>query len=527
MQDKTKTGAQVKGVYEMGRTQRAAKNIVFGYVSNLTYMLLGFVLRTIFIQKLGDTLLGIDGLYTNILSVVSLAELGIGTAMNYSLYLPAANADTEKLKSYMLFFKKIYLVIAAAVALFGVCVIPFLPYIVKNTIGLTARELTGYYLIFLFNTVSTYFMAYKYSLVNAEQKNYIQTNAATLSKMITAAIQIVILLTTANFLAYLLTVAVVELLQKIIMNFYLNRKYPYLKEKEVQRLDRAETSKIAADTRALAIQKAGDAARLQTDAIIISSFLNVSMVALVNNYNMIIAAVTGFVDIIFNSVISGFGNLIATEGRERQYTVFKVYRFAAAWLYGYTALGFWFLLSALIGYVWGEERILGLAVVFCIVLDYYLKGERVVLYNFKTAAGIFKEDKYLAFMQGIVNLIVSIVLVRRIGLAGVYIGTVLSGLPANLLRPFLIYRICFDKKVFAYFLTAAKYSLHLLLCAAVLQPVSAALLQSVTWGSILLMAAAVTVVFNGSFLLLFGRSAEFGYLYEKISRGRRGTGKSI
>lgn len=509
----------------MGRTRSAAKNIMFGYVSNLTYTLLGFVLRTVFILKLGDTLLGVDGLYANILSVVSLAELGIGTAMNYSLYGPVARQDTEKIKAYMGFFKKAYFIIAAVVAVIGLCVIPFLPYMVKNSIGLTARELTHYYLIFLFNTVSTYFMAYKYSLVNAEQKNYIQTNAATVSKIITAAIQIVILLTTANFFAYLLTVAVVELLQKLVMNSYLNRKYPYLQDKNIEKLDKEETDKIVSDTKALAIQKAGDAARLQTDAIIISSFLNVSMVALVNNYQMIITAVTGFVDIIFNSVISGFGNLIATESRERQYTVFKVYRFAAAWLYGYTALGFWYLLSPLIGFAWGEERILGFAVVFCIVLDYYLKGERIVLYNFKTAAGIFQEDKYLAFSQGIVNLILSVLLVQKIGLAGIYIGTVLSGLMANLIRPFLIYRICFDKKVWVYFVTVAKYSLHLLLCAGVLYPISRVLLHSVNIGTLLLMAAVVTILFNGSFFLFFGHGEEWRYLYHKLRRQQKDTGE--
>lgn len=514
----------------MGRTRRAAKNILFGYVSNLTYTLLGFALRTVFIWKLGDTLLGVDGLYTNILSVVSLAELGIGTAMNYSLYGPVAGGDTEKIKSYMRFFRRAYRVIAAVVALLGLCVIPFLPYIVRNTIGLTARELTNYYLIFLFNTVSTYFMAYKYSLVNAEQKNYIQTNAATVSKIITSVIQIIILLTTADFFAYLLTVAVVELVQKLVMNVYLNRKYPYLSDKNAAPLGKEETTRIAADTGALAIQKAGDAARLQTDAIIISSFLNVSVVALVNNYNMIITAVTGFVDIIFNSVISGFGNLIATEGRERQYEVFRVYRFAAAWLYGYTSLGFWFLLSPLIGYAWGEERILGFPVIFCIVLDYYLKGERIVLYNFKTAAGIFKEDKYLAFAQGIVNLILSVIMVQKIGLLGVYVGTVVSGLMANLLRPFLIYRICFEKRVVSYFRTVGKYSLHLLICAGILLAVRSLLPVSDTLPGILVLALLVTVVFNGSFVLIFGRSREFSYLYhqyKKISKKGKGEGTAV
>lgn len=496
----------------MGRVQYAAKNIIFGYVSNLTYLVLGFILRTVFLSRIGETLLGVNGLYTGILSVVSLAELGIGTAMNYSLYGPVAREDIGKIKSYMCFYRKAYRAIAAAVTVIGLLVVPFLPRIVKNSIGLTAGELTTYYLIFLFNTVSTYFMAYKYSLVNARQMNYIQVNAATISKIVTAIVQIIILLTAADFLLYLLAVAVVELLQKFVMNAYLNHRYPYLKERDGERLTKEETGKIVADTKALAIQKIGDAARLQTDTIIISTFLNVTLVGLLDNYKMIIASVTGFVDIVFNSVISGFGNLIATESKERQFALFGVYRFTAAWLYGFSALGFWYLLSPLVETAWGAQRVLGFSVIFCIVLDYYLKGERIVLYNFKTAAGIFREDKYLAFAQGIVNLILSLILVQKIGMLGVYVGTILSGWMANVIRPFLIYRISFDKNTAAYFKDTFIYGLQLAAAAAILWPVGRFVLAEKSWGSIILMAAAVTLVFNGLFFICFFRRAEFQYL---------------
>lgn len=502
----------------MGRVQYAAKNIIFGYVSNLTYLVLGFVLRTVFLSRLGETLLGVNGLYTGILSVVSLAELGIGTAMNYSLYGPVAQEDIGKIKAYMCFYRKAYRAIAAAVALLGLAVVPFLPVIVKNSIGLTAKELTVYYLIFLFNTVSTYFMAYKYSLVNARQMNYIQTNAATVSKIVTTVVQIIILLTTADFLWYLMTVAVVELLQKVIMNAYLNRRYPYLRQTDGERLSREETKKIVADTKALAIQKIGDAARLQTDAIIISSVLNVTLVGLIDNYNMIIVAVTGFVDIVFNSVISGFGNLIATESKERQLSLFRVYRFTAAWLYGFSATGFWFLLSPLVETAWGAGRVIAYPVIFCIVLDYYLKGERIVLYNFKTAAGIFKQDKYLAFAQGIVNLIVSIVLVQKIGLIGVYIGTLVSGVMANAIRPFLIYKLCFQKSPAGYFKDVLLYTLQLAVSAVILAPIGGILLAQKSWGRLIAMAVIVTVVFNGMFLILFRRREEFCYLKGIVMR---------
>ena len=177
----------------MGRIQKAGKNIIFGYISNLVILLVNFIQKTVFIYVLGRTLSGVNGVYTDVLSVLSLTELGIGTALNYSLYKPVAERDIEKVKSYMRFYKKAYLTIAGVIAVLGLAISPFLKFILKNPGNLTVRELTLYYYLFLFNTVISYFVTYKYSLVNAEQKNYIQTNITTLTKLATATVQIAVL----------------------------------------------------------------------------------------------------------------------------------------------------------------------------------------------------------------------------------------------------------------------------------------------------------------------------------------------
>lgn len=506
----------------MSRVRYAAKNIAFGYIGNITSTILGFVLRTVFIRKLDETLLGVNGLYTGILTMLSLAELGIGTALNYSLYAPVARGDIEKIKSYMLFYKKAYRAIAAVVAAIGIILVPFLNYVIKNPGDYSIQELTIYYLIFLFNTVSTYFVAYKYSLVNAEQKNYIQTNVLTLTKLITTISQIVVLLATANFLFYLLTAAVVELGQKIYVNHYLNRRYPYLKEKKVKPLEKEETQVIKDKTKALVYHKVGDVARLQTDSIIISSFIRVSLVGVVDNYTMVINSISGFVNIIFNSVISSFGNLIATESGEKQYEMFNIYRFVANWVYGLSAIGFYVLLTPLI-YLWlGEAWLLGNGVVALILIDYYFKGDRIVLSNFKTAAGVFEEDKYLALIQGAVNLVISIVLVQSMGLAGIYVGTIVSGLIANVTKPFIIYRVCFNKGAGEYFGDTAKKLLVLFMTLGIILFAGKFLLQQITLLSFGFTAAVIVLIYNSLFLLCFGRTKEFKYLVRLVKkRGKR------
>jgi len=502
----------------MGRIQKAGKNIIFGYISNLVILLINFAQRTIFIHVLGRTLSGVNGVYTDVLSVLSLTELGIGTALNYSLYKPVAERNYEKVKSYMRFYKKAYLIIAGVIAVLGIAISPFLKYILKNPGSLTMEELTLYYYLFLFNTVISYFVTYKYSLVNAEQKNYIQTNITTLTKIATAAVQITVLLLTRNFLFYLLAQSVVELLQKIFVTVYLNRLYPYLRDKDVARLTAQETQVVATKTRALICHKVGDVARLQTDKIIIASFVNVDTAAIVDNYVYIITYVGNFVNIIFDSVISGFGNVVATESKERQYLLFRVYRFFACWLFGFGAVGFFHLLSPFIGGVWlkDESWTLPQMTVTLLVMDFYFKGGRTVLLKFKIASGLFEQDKYLPLVQGALNLVVSIALVLKIGVTGVYVGTLLSGLLANLIRPGIIYRVCFEKKPWPYFRDSLKYIGVILAVGVVVLPIRRLVMEKVTLWTFILMALIVTLIYNLVFLAVFHKAEEFSYLWNAI-----------
>ncbi|WP_026520127.1 lipopolysaccharide biosynthesis protein [Butyrivibrio sp. FCS006] len=502
----------------MGRVKSATRNIAFGYVGQIATALMSFILRTVFIMHLNEDLLGINSTYGNILSLLNMAELGIGTALNFSLYGPVARGEKEKIKSYMQLYRKAYFIIACVVAAVGLLLTPFLQYFkLRSPENTSVRELTIYYLIFLFNTVSSYFVAYKYSLINAEQKNYIQTNIITITKVIVVFLQIIVVIVTKNFLLYLLTDAVVQLIQKIFVSKFLDKMYPFLKEKNVEKLSKEESDEVWKKTKALVFHKVGDVARLQTDALIISTFVEVAMAGVVDNYNMVISTVSNFVNIIFNSVISSFGNLIATESKEKQFSMFKVYRFFASWIYGFSCVGFMVLLTPLIRIWLGDHWILTSAAVYCILIDYYFKGDRIVLSNYKTAAGVFEPDKYLALIQGVVNLVISIVLVQTpLGITGIYIGTIVSGLIANVTKPIIIYRECFDMKAGSYFVDTAKYLASLVFVLVVSQLISVNVLANLNILTFILMAIIITVLFNGFYFVLYGRSEEFKYLTGKV-----------
>ncbi|MDO4284063.1 MAG: polysaccharide biosynthesis protein [Eubacteriales bacterium] len=510
----------------MGRVKAAAINITFGYIGTFATAIMSFILRTIFIRNLSAELLGVNDLYTNILSLLSMAELGIGTALNFSLYVPVARGDKEKIKSYMQLYRRAYYAIAMIIAVIGLALAPFLKYLIKDPGNITTRDLTIYYLIFLFNTVTSYFVAYKYSLVNAEQKNYIQTNVNTVTKIITVLFQIGVVVVTKNFYFYLLTDAAVQLLQKIFVNYYLNRLYPYLREKKVERLTKQESGEVWTKTRALLLHKVGDVARLQTSSLMISALISVSITGVVSNYNLIINTVSNFVNTIFNSVISSFGNLIATETKEKQFEMFQIYRFFAAWVYGYAATGFFVLITPVVRIWLGDSWVLPGSVVFLILADFYFKGDRVVLSNYKTAAGVFEPDKYLTLVQGAVNIVLGIVLAQLIGLEGIYIGTLVSGLIANIAKPVIIYRYCFDRSALSYFADTVK---HLLTVAAVTLLCMALRVWLIPQNSLLAavgMAILITVLFNGTFFLLYRGTPEFQYLYRLVRGKVRKSGRA-
>lgn len=455
----------------MSRLDYSIKNIKYSYLAAAIGAIVGFVTRTIFVKTLGTDYLGVNGLYANVLGMLSFAELGIGSAMNYSLYKPVANGDKEKIKSLMYLYKKTYRFIALIIFTIGIAIVPLLSYVIKDAGELSHDELVTYYLIFLFNTSVSYLVSYKFSLANAEQKKYIQTNITTVGKIITNIAQIFVLLMWRNYLAYLLIQSIVQLLQHVFTAFYFDKYYPLLKEKNILPLSKKEKAPIVKNIKALVLHRIAGVVVYQTDNILISSFISLSVVGIVSNYLMIIAFGTSLVSIIFNSVVSSFGNLIATESIEKQHNIFRTYRFLAFWLYGLTGILFYILLTPFVTIWMGTDKTIGEGTLLLLVINYYMTGQRVALLNFRDAAGAYSNDKYIAVAEAAVNLIASIFLVKRIGLLGIYLGTIISGLVSLLTRPVIIYNDLFQISSKEYYWDACFFICVLSLPAIVLKTI--------------------------------------------------------
>lgn len=502
---------------EESRSKNVQKNILWGNVSSITSLILSVISRSFFISYLGMEYLGVNGLFTNILGLLSFSELGIGTAMNYSLYKPIADNDTEKIKSLLQLYKKAYRIIATVISMVGIAIMPFLPKLVTD--AHQYGDLYIYYIIFLFNTVSSYFVTYKYSYISALQKEYIITNVNTIITFSIQACQIIIIVITRNFLAYLLVQSVLLLVQKIITVFYINKKFPILTDQDCQKLDEKTKKRIFSDVKALIVHKIGDASVHQTDNIIISVFVNTTTVGLVSNYIMIQSAVSRFTGIVFNSFTAGFGNLIAKDNKKKQEWVFNQYNFLGFWIFGFVTVAFISLsqpLMTLWGEMVGKNMLIDSVTMVLYFITIYLGGQSLTLYNFKVAAGIFNDDKWVALVQAIVNLIVSIGAIKIMGLPGVYFGTIVQRMVAIIWKPIIVYRKQFDKSALGYFVKFFRYLISTTLACIINCALLNILFSHVTIYNFFIMCVITAIVPNAIFLLLHVRDIEFKELLMRL-----------
>lgn len=500
------------------RTSFAARNSFFGLMGKALTLVTQFIARTAFIYILGRYYLGVNGLYTDILNVLSFAELGFGSAMTFALYGPVARGEEERIVQLLAFYRTVYRAIALVIAAVGLALTPFLQCIVMGAGSLSLFELRLYFLIFLANTVTSYFVTYKYGYLNALQRTYVQTNLETATTVAASVMQIVALFATRSFLVYLLSNTATLVASRVTIALYLNGRYPLLAKKPATRLPREERSSIINEVKGLSVHQFASVAVYATDSIIISAVpaLGIAVVGAVSNYNMIINAVSGILTVVLNGMVAGFGNLATSSSKEHFREVFEEAQFLGFWAYGLCSVCILVLISPFIE-IWagGEYLIDGMSLTL-IVLNFYLQGQSSVYNNARIAKGNFNMDKWWALAQALVNLVVSVVCAINFGLVGVYIGTVASRLLLVISRPCVTYRFLFGRSPLGYFRDLLVYlgasTAAYLLCRAICSLV----LVMDGWAAIICSAIVCLLVSNGLFLLVFGRSARFRAVYSRM-----------
>jgi O-antigen/teichoic acid export membrane protein len=455
------------------RLSNSIKNISFGLISQVVQMILGFVSRTIFIKYLAVEYLGVNGLFSNILSLLSLTELGITSAILYALYKPLAEKDEKKLAALVHFFSKVYRNIALIIAVAGLILVPFLHQIVENPPKQIQQDLELIYLLFLFNTVSSYFLQYKLSLLHADQKSYEVSKNSIFVFTIQNILQILVLVFFQNFIFYLIVQSVMQLSGNLIISNKVNKQYPFLKKYKDEKVDADLKKQIYNNVKATGVVKISGLLVNSTDNIILNYFSGLAMVGLLSNYNLLIGLASGLIIQVFANIKGSIANINVSESHEKIVQTFETINFANFWIYGLATIGVIFLLNDFITIWIGTKYVLPFSVVIALALNFFMMGMQNAVWTFKTTFGIFRQGQYVVFFTALINLALSFWLGSIFGLAGILYATALARLITNTwFDPYLVYKIALKLNPLDYFKKYIEYILVISFVLAILFGVS-------------------------------------------------------
>ena len=503
------------------RTKAATKNMAWGIISKIISLVLSFGSRTLFIYFLGKEYLGINSLYTEVLSMLSLAELGFGSAFTFAMYKPIASNDEEKIRKLISLFKKVYNTIAVVVAVMGLSLLPFLQHIVKGADSLALSDLRLYFVIFLANTVINYFVQYKTVYVNARMQSYVVTNIEMVTNFVIIVSQCVAILIFKNYLVYLLVHTSLLIASRFLISFYLNKKFPILTEAASAPLPEEDKKAIYKNVRGLVLHKFAGVAINSTDNLIISTMsgLGVIGVGLVSNYNTLINSVTAFINIVLSALTPGFGNLVASSSQKHYKEVFDEVNFYDFWIYGFCSIAFLVLIPPFITLWLGDDFLIDSAPFFLIILNVYIRGQSGVYTNARDAKGNFNLDKWVSVVEAIINLIVSIVCAKAWGLVGVYVGTIISTLFYAIAKPIKTYRFLYGESVRGYFADFLKYLVITVAAGVATYFVSTKIFAlGVSIPTFLLACVVVVLIPNGAFYIIFRRTKHMEQMINRVVR---------
>lgn len=497
------------------RTEHSIKNVKTGLIVQFINRIMVFVVRTFFIKCLNTEYLGVHGLFANILTILSFAELGIGTAIIYNMYKPVAEEDKEKVKSLMKLYQQSYNIIGIVVFVLGLLVIPFMGYIVKDVPNIK-ENIIFIYLLFLINTSVSYFFTYKKSIIIAHQNQSIINKIDTIFYIFRGILEIIILVMTRNFILYLLIEIIMTIAENIAIAIKANKMFPYLKEKNVQKLDKEERKGIFDNVKSLVVYQFGSVVMNGTDNILISSLVNVNTVGLCSNYTMIINAIKSVIQTALNGVTASIGNLNATGSQEQKEKIFYQLTFIDYIIYSFCAIAFIVLLNPFIEIWLGSKYVLVLSVSIALSTSFFIDGMRQPGFAYRTTLGLFNKSKMTPYIGTITNIILSILLCKVMGVAGIFVATCIAQLASySWIDPYLIHKYEFKTSVWKYYrkymIYAITFIIEMIICLLISNLININL-----YIDFLINGLIVVIIPNILNIILYHKTEEFIALKEKF-----------
>lgn len=406
------------------RFYNAKRNILAAFVNKIISILLPFLIRTIFIQKIGIECLGLNSLFSSILSVLNLAELGFSTAVVYSLYKPIELGDLHTICALMNYYKHVYRKIGAFILIAGMAMMPFLPMLINGDIP-DNINIYFLYMIYLFDSGISYLLfAYKQALPTAKQRTDIVTNVNSIVNIIASIAKLIILYIIPNYYLYVLIYPIATILSNLILSYNVDRAYPECKAAgEISKIDRADIRKRISG---LMIGKVCGVSRNAFDSIFVSAFLGLTETAMYNNYYLIISALTGLMLLLVTSITPSAGSSVVSETTKKNYQDMRRMNFLYMFFAGWCSVCLLCLYQPFMKVWVGEQYLFNYLSVFFFSLYFYVLKMGDIIGIYVDAAGIWWENRYRALLETVANILLNYILGKAFGIVGIIGATIIS-----------------------------------------------------------------------------------------------------
>lgn len=500
------------------RTKNATRNIIFGGILKAYQIAVPFLMRTAMIYFMGVQYLGLNSLFTSILQVLNLAELGVGSAMVYSMYKPIAEDDKTSICALMRLYRTYYRVIGAVIAVIGVALTPFVPSLIRSDLPSDVNIYILYWLNLAVTVLSYWLFAYKNSLFQSHQRIDVTSRVTLFTNTVQYGLQILVIIFLKNYYAYVIIALLTQALTNIVTAIVATKMYPNYKP--VGKLNQNKIKEINHRIRDLFTSKIGAVVVNSADTIVISAFLGLTMLAIYQNYYFILTSVIGFVTIIFQACTAGIGNSVIVETKEKNFDDLKKFTFLIAWIAGLCTCCFLGLYQPFMEIWVGKDLMLGFTAVICFCIYYFIYEINQLLNTYKDAAGIWHEDRFRPLVTAAANLGMNIVMVQFWGIYGVLLSTVLSMIFVGM--PWLLYNlftVLFNMKQLPEYLKALVRYIIVVLISCIL---SFLLCRIITvnnlWVTLIIRAIICCTLPNIVYYIAYRKTIEFRECIELIDK---------
>ena len=408
----------------MTRSRTTSKNLFWGFICRIISLILPFITRSILIYTLGIDYIGLGSLFSSILQVLNLAELGVGSAIVYFMYKPLSQNDVPKVCALLNLYKKTYRIIGFIILGAGLLILPFLEKLIAGEVpaGINLKLL---YLIYFSNNLAGYFLfSYKQSIFMANQRVDIISKVNMLVQVFSNILKILILLTLRNYYIYILVIPLITIMSNIIFSILADKIFPQYKT--YGNVSTQEKKDIQKKVAGMLFQKIGYIVLSSVDSIVISSFLGLHILGIYNGYYFVITTLYSFIAIIHQALIPAIANSLLTDPVSKNLRDFKKFHFLFMWIISWCCACLLALYQPFMTMWQGGENLLSNGIVLLLSIYFFANKMVDVNWMYREALGLWWESRFIPLISSIVNLILNIVLVKIIGLAGIVISTIVS-----------------------------------------------------------------------------------------------------